>query len=65
MKASAAEPDPKKHLEMLAQAEEILMSELPVIPIYYYRNPLLVSQRVQGFKAHNRDVHLVRYMDLK
>lgn len=65
LKASAAEPDPKKHLEMLAQAEEILMSELPVIPIYYYRNPLLVSQRVQGFKAHNRDVHLVRYMDLK
>ncbi len=60
-----AEADPKKRFAMQADAEEKLMAAMPVIPIYFYRNAALVSTRVEGFGANNRDVHLVKYMRLR
>ncbi|KAA9027554.1 peptide ABC transporter substrate-binding protein [Niallia endozanthoxylica] len=35
---SATEADTKKRQELLKQAEEIFMNEMPVIPIYFYTN---------------------------
>ena len=42
------ETDPAKRLELLLQAEEIIMSELPVMPIYYYTNLYVVKDYVKG-----------------
>ncbi|WP_338449047.1 peptide ABC transporter substrate-binding protein [Niallia oryzisoli] len=35
---SATESDPEKRQDLLKQAEEIFMDEMPVIPIYFYTN---------------------------
>ncbi len=60
-----AEVDEAKRRKMLEDAEKILMDDMPIIPIYYYKSPNLIAKRVVGHKPHNRDVHLVKYMDLK
>lgn len=60
-----AEVDPAKRRQMLEQAEGILMDAMPIIPIYNYKSPNLISQRVVGHLPHNRDVYLVKNMDLK
>ncbi|WKA51944.1 peptide ABC transporter substrate-binding protein [Planococcus liqunii] len=44
MAASKVEQDPDKRYEMLHQAEEILMTDMPFMPINFYKNTYLVSQ---------------------
>lgn len=58
------EADPDQRLEYLKEAERIVMERGPIIPVYYYTNNFLVSDRLEGFHPHNRDIHLLRYMRL-
>ena len=60
-----AEVDPGKRAEMLRKAEELLIEEAPVIPIMFYQQATLINPRLVGHKPQNRDVHLVKYMDIK
>ena len=60
-----AEVDPARRLELLQQAEKLLMEEGPVIPIYYYTTNGLRAPALKGFEAHNRDIHLLKYMSLE
>lgn len=59
-----AEADKAKRLEMLQRAEQILIEQGPVIPVYFYTNNQLIARQVKGFKPHNRDIHLLKYMSL-
>jgi len=45
---SALEKDPQKRKEILAQAEQILMDEMPIMPIYFYTNSWVQSEKVTG-----------------
>nr|WP_083496901.1 peptide ABC transporter substrate-binding protein [Brevibacillus choshinensis] len=45
---STLETNPTKRKELLAQAEQILMNELPIAPIYYYTNNYVKQQYVNG-----------------
>jgi len=45
---SALEKDPLKREKMLAQAEQILMEDMPVMPIYFYINAWVKRDYVQG-----------------
>lgn len=65
IKAAYATAAPEERKALLVEAERMMMDELPIIPIYFYTIPNLISTRVIGHKPQNRDVHLVRYMDLK
>ncbi|PIE04811.1 MAG: ABC transporter substrate-binding protein [Spirochaetales bacterium] len=38
-----------EHFDNLYKAQEILMTELPVIPVYHYTDFMLVSPKVQGW----------------
>ncbi len=58
------ETDPETRLQLLQRAEEIVMREGPVIPIFFYTNNFLVSRQLEGFEPHNRDIHLLRYLSL-
>lgn len=60
-----AEVDAGKRAEMLRKAEELLIEEAPVIPIMFYQQATLINPRLVGHKPHNRDIHLVKYMDIK
>ncbi|QDV77591.1 peptide ABC transporter substrate-binding protein [Botrimarina mediterranea] len=52
-----AEPDADKRLEMLADAERILMREGPVMPIYYYVSRSMLKPYVYGWYNNLEDRH--------
>lgn len=45
---SAKETDPAKRKEILAQAEAILMDEMPIMPIYFYTQSWVKKDEVKG-----------------
>ncbi|WP_200836536.1 peptide ABC transporter substrate-binding protein [Roseiconus lacunae] len=63
---SGTEQDPAKRLELLRKAEEILATELPVIPIYFYTSAEMCKPNVIGFAPTAQDLHplsTLRYAD--
>ena len=52
-------------MELLQQAEALLMQDMPVIPLYYYVSRHLVRPRVSGYTDNLRDIHLSRYLKLE
>jgi oligopeptide transport system substrate-binding protein len=40
--------DEAKRVQILSEAESILLADLPLIPLYYYANSYLVSEEVKG-----------------
>jgi oligopeptide transport system substrate-binding protein len=44
-----ATADPKARMAALHAAEKILMTDMPILPIYYYTNPVLLSSSVKNF----------------
>ena len=62
---SAALATPATRMEILHQAEDQLMQDMPVIPLYYYVSRHLVSPRLTGFVDNVRDIHLSRYLDME
>ncbi len=51
------EPDYQKRLGLLTEAEQILMDEQPIIPIYFYVSKNLVQPHILGFSSNVQDVH--------
>jgi oligopeptide transport system substrate-binding protein len=41
--------DPKARMATLHAAEKILMTDVPIIPIYFYTNPVLLSKHIKNF----------------
>ena len=62
VKEAAQELDPNKRYRMLERAEAILLSELPMIPIYSYVSKNMVKPYVRGFYNNMCDEHFVRDM---
>lgn len=54
-----------KRLDLFNQAEEILLTELPIIPIYTYTIKYLLNERVVGWKTNILDFHPYQYLDIK
>jgi len=50
------EPDPVKRLEILKDAEYLLNTELPIIPIYYYVNCSMRRDNIQNLGENPRNV---------
>jgi len=44
-----ATADPKARMAILHAAEKIVMTDMPILPIYYYTNPMLLSKHVKNF----------------
>ncbi|QGJ71509.1 Oligopeptide ABC transporter, periplasmic oligopeptide-binding protein OppA [Planctomycetales bacterium 10988] len=58
------EKDAKKRMEILHQAEILLMKEMPIIPIYYYVDKNIVQPYVTGFYRNLQDVHPVQFLGI-
>ncbi|MBM7582749.1 oligopeptide transport system substrate-binding protein [Caldicoprobacter guelmensis] len=41
--------DQKERMEAMHKAEEILMKEMPIIPVYYYTDVYLINPKIKGF----------------
>ncbi|MED1722363.1 peptide ABC transporter substrate-binding protein [Brevibacillus parabrevis] len=62
---SAKEQDPKKRKAILAKAEQILMDEMPIMPIYYYSQNWLQSKKVDGVVMDGLGMIDFKYADIK
>lgn len=62
---AAKELNSKKRFEMFQKAEDVLLEELPVIPIYIYTRLYLLSPVVQGWHENVEDIHPLKYVWLK
>ena len=61
IRMAAGEGDAERRLEHFAEAEAILMQELPILPIYYYVTRNLVNPRLGGFHANIQDEHFPKF----
>lgn len=51
------EADPAKRMQILHDAEALLMEEQPIIPLYHYVSKNLVKPHVKGFFLNVQDLH--------
>jgi ABC-type oligopeptide transport system substrate-binding subunit len=52
-------------MQRLGQAEQLLMRDMPVIPLFFYVSRHLLKPAVSGFVPNIRDIHLSRYMGVE
>jgi len=57
--------DGRARMNLLHEAERMLLQDMPVIPLYYYVSRHLVNRKVTGFADNVRDIHLSRYLGLE
>lgn len=55
-------PSVEKRTALIKQAETILQSELPLIPLYFYVSRHLVNPELKGYHDNLADKHLSRYL---
>ena len=64
IRRASREPDPQARLDLLAKAEGILMAEAPIIPIYFYTRPFLLSPDVIGWQSNILGYISFKHLDL-
>lgn len=64
MERAAKERDLNKRLTYFQQAEDIMLEELPVIPIYIYTRVYLKQPSVVGWFPNIEDVHPLKFVSL-
>ena len=64
MHRAAAQVDPKARRLLLEEAERVLLSDHPVIPLYFYVSKHLVSPDVEGWEDNVLDYHYSRHLNL-
>lgn len=57
-----SEVDPERRIAMLREAEELLMAEGPVLPLFFYATRGLVSPRLRGHYNNLQDTHPLRFL---
>ncbi len=57
--------DPATRGRLLAEAEQIMLNDAAVAPIYFYQNKNLVDPNVTGWKDNITDIHRSRYKCFK
>lgn len=62
VKAALNEFDVTKRYQLFAEAEKILLDEMPIIPIYYYSTVYMVKPYVKGYDDNLRDLHPFKYV---
>jgi oligopeptide transport system substrate-binding protein len=61
---AAKEPDATAREGLLKQAEQRLLVDQPVIPLYFGATKNLIAQTVSGWQPNPLDIHLSRYLDI-
>ena len=61
---AAKELNAKKRLAIFQKAEDMLLEDLPVLPIYIYTRVYLISPAVQGWHPNVEDIHPLKYVSM-
>ena len=64
MRRAAAQVDPRHRRLSLEEAERVLLSDHPVIPLYFYVSKHLVSPKVMGWEDNVLDYHYSQHLSL-
>jgi oligopeptide transport system substrate-binding protein len=65
IKQSLVEPDPKKVVAILHQAEQLAFGvDVPLIPLYYQTSPYMVKDGITGFMSDPIGKFLMWYVDV-
>jgi oligopeptide transport system substrate-binding protein len=60
---AAEEPVPEQRMEILREAEKLLVEdELPILPLYYYVSLNMYDDWVQGIYPNIRNIHPLKYL---
>lgn len=62
---SAREGDPKKRFEILHRAEEIMLEDMPILPVYWYTHYYLVRPEVKNWHPSVIEHRCYKALDLE
>ncbi|MGJ8517097.1 peptide ABC transporter substrate-binding protein [Carnimonas bestiolae] len=62
--AIGRELDPQKRARLLTEAQQLLLDDYALLPIYDYVSINLVSDKVKGWHTNPLDVHPLRYLSV-
>jgi len=62
MQQAEKQSDSKKRVDLMQQAEKILLADMPLIPVYYYTTQHLLSPDIKGWQDNVMDRHPSRYL---
>jgi oligopeptide transport system substrate-binding protein len=65
MVASTTETDPQKRLDIMEEGEQVLLADLPIMPIYFYTTQHMVADYVKGWEDNIMDWHPSRYVTVE
>ena len=65
MDDAALETDLAKRGQILAQAEQAMLADQPIIPIYVYTSKRMLSPVVKGWQDNVLDTHLSRWLSVE
>ena len=54
-------PDNKVRMDAMRQAESILMDEMPIIPLYYRADALMINPKLKGVVLNPLGRHKFNY----
>lgn len=60
--AAAREADPVRRMDTLAEAERLMLEDMPIIPLYFYVSKKMVKPWVAGLEANIMDHHHSRHL---
>lgn len=58
---ASTEFDPAERMRILREAEQLLIDDLPIIPIYFYSTQNMVAPRLGGFYENIQDEHFPKF----
>jgi oligopeptide transport system substrate-binding protein len=64
LRQAEQEPDAAKRLALLAQAEHMLNTEVPIAPLYHYVNVNLAHHNVHGCEPNGRNITIFKYVSV-
>jgi ABC-type oligopeptide transport system substrate-binding subunit len=64
VRRAAEQTDPERRRMYMERAEDVLLADHPVIPIYFYVSKHLVSSRVDGWGDNVLDYHYSQHLNL-
>lgn len=65
MKKAEQTLDLEERAKLLAEAEKIVLQELPIIPLLYYSSRALVATNIEGWNDNIMDSHKTRWLSVK
>ncbi len=64
LREARLEQDHEKRIKLYQQAEDLIMQDLPWIPLFYNKNTLVVNQQVKGYYPFPLVIPFLRYIDI-